>query len=140
MTAAQKAAAAAKRALLPKKPDPPPPTPIRVPFPSVITPVPPEKPRDPKAKLRKRGRPKKADAPVIPWDEVDRILVFGEKYPSPKTGQDILTFPSLKKIAIRYGVTQTRMWQYAHKAQVFRRREEARLRAEAAYESMVDFI
>jgi hypothetical protein len=42
--------------------------------------APSEKPRRP------RGRLRKVDAPIVPWDEVDRLLVFGEAVTSPKTG------------------------------------------------------
>ncbi len=43
-------------------------------------------PTEPMAKsARPRGRPKKADAPIVPWDEVDRLLVFGEVVKDPDT-------------------------------------------------------
>jgi hypothetical protein len=37
-----------------------------------------ESTQTPAPRRRRAGRPKRADAPVVPWDEVDRLLVFGE--------------------------------------------------------------
>lgn len=90
--------------------------------------APPDKPRRP------RGRPKKADAPVIDWEAVDAALVFGEKYRDPKTGRETLRFPSLADLAARYGVSANRIWQYSSRHDCMRRREEARLRAQARFE------
>jgi len=45
-------------------------------------------PTEPTAKpVRPRGRPKKADAPIVPWEEVDRLLVFGEVVKDAGTGR-----------------------------------------------------
>lgn len=90
------------------------------------------------AKPRRRpGRPKRADAPIIPWDEVDRLLVFGEVARDPATGREAVKFPSLAELADRYGVSRNRMWQYASKARCFARREEARLKTQETYERKV---
>jgi hypothetical protein len=95
-------------------------------------------PAERQAKPRRRpGRPKRADAPIIPWDVVDRLLVFGEVTHDPRTGQEAVTFPSLAELAERYGVSRNRMWQYASKARCFARREEARLKTQETYERKV---
>jgi hypothetical protein len=86
---------------------------------------------------RRPGRPKRADAPIIPWDVVDRLLVFGEVAQDPRTGQEAVKFPSLAELAERYGVSCNRMWQYASKARCFVRREEARLKTQETYERKV---
>jgi hypothetical protein len=93
--------------------------------------APPEKPRRP------RGRPRKVDAPIVPWDEVDRLLVFGEAVTSPKTGCVAVKCPSLADLGARYGVSRNRVWQYASKARCFQRREEARLKTQERYEQKV---
>jgi hypothetical protein len=90
------------------------------------------------AKPRRRpGRPKRADAPIIPWNEVDRLLVFGEVAVDAATGREGVKFPSLAELAERYGVSRNRMWQYASKARCFARREEARLKTQETYERKV---
>lgn len=86
---------------------------------------------------RRPGRPKRADAPIIPWDEVDRLLVFGEAAKDAATGREAVKFPSLAELADRYGVSRNRMWQYASKARCFARREEARLKTQETYERKV---
>jgi hypothetical protein len=90
-----------------------------------------EKPRRP------RGRPKKADAPIVPWDEVARLLVFGEVAKNPDTGIEAVKFPSLAELGARYGVSRNRVWQYASKARCYQRREEARLKTQERYEQKV---
>ncbi|MBI3184637.1 MAG: hypothetical protein HYZ28_21075 [Myxococcales bacterium] len=95
-------------------------------------------PTEPTAKpARPRGRPKKADAPIVPWDEVDRLLVFGEVVKDPDTDREAVKFPSLADLGARYGVSRNRVWQYASKARCYQRREEARLKAQARFEEKV---
>jgi hypothetical protein len=94
-------------------------------------PVPSDKPSRP------RGRPKKADAPIIPWDEVDRLLVHGEVAKDPESGQQTVRFPSLAELGQRYGVSKNRVWQYASKRKCLERREEAKLRGETKYDQKV---
>ncbi len=73
----------------------------------------------------------------MPWDEVDRLLVFGEAVTSPKTGCVATKFPSLADLGARYGVSRNRVWQYASRARCFQRREEARLKTQERYEQKV---
>jgi hypothetical protein len=86
---------------------------------------------------RARGRPRRADAPIVPWDEVDRLLVFGEKVKDAATGREGVSFPSYTELAARYGVSKSRIGQYAARAKCLRRREEARERVQARYEQKV---
>lgn len=86
---------------------------------------------------RPRGRPKKADAPIVPWDEVDRLLVFGEVVKDPESGHETVKFPSLQDLGARYGVSRNRVWQYASRHRCYQRREEARLKAQARFEEKV---
>jgi len=95
-------------------------------------------PDSPAAKpKRKKGRPKRADAPIVPWDLADKALVFGERVVDPTNGQEGVRFPSLAELAERYGVSRNRVWQYANKAGCFRRREAALLKTQTAYERKV---
>jgi hypothetical protein len=93
---------------------------------------------EPTAKRKRpRGRPKRADAPVVPWDEVDRLLIFGETIKDPKTGQEAVRFPSLADLAKRYGISRNLVWRYSNRAKCFQRREEARLKTQARFEQKV---
>jgi hypothetical protein len=89
------------------------------------------------ASPRPRGRPCRADAPIVPWAEVDRLLVFGEKVKDEATGREMLVYPSFMVLATRYGVSKSRIGQYATAAKCLRRREDARLRVQARYEQKV---
>lgn len=97
--------------------------------------TPPSPPASPP--LKRRGRPKRADAPVVPWDQVDRLLVFGEPARDPRTGQEGVKFPSLAELAKRFGVSRNLIWRYADRAKCFQRREEARLKTQARFEQKV---
>ena len=86
---------------------------------------------------RVRGRPRRADAPVVPWPEVDRLLVFGERVKDEATGREAFSFPSYNELAARYGVSKSRIGQYATHAKCLRRREDSQLREQARYEQKV---
>lgn len=96
-----------------------------------------ESPPSSSSQQRKRGRPRRADAPVVPWDLVDAALVFGEPARDRKTGQEGIKFPSLADLAKRFGVSRNLVWRYAHKSDCYRRREEARLKTLARFEQKV---
>jgi len=93
-----------------------------------------ESPPKPK---RRPGRPKRADAPIIDWDEVDRLLVFGERCVDSTTGQEAIKFPSLRELGQRLGVSAHRVWQYSNKARCYKRRAEAHLKTQARFEDKV---
>ncbi len=86
---------------------------------------------------RPRGRPRRADAPIVPWDEVDRLLVHGEAVKDDQSGQQAIRFPSLAELGKRYGVSKNRVWQYASKRKCLERREQARLSTETRYDQKV---
>jgi hypothetical protein len=90
-----------------------------------------EKPRRP------RGRPKRADAPIVPWDEVDRLLVHGEVVKDPESGQQTTRFPPLTELGTRYGVSKNRIWQYASKHKCLERRKESQAREQIRYDRIV---
>lgn len=91
----------------------------------------------PEKSSRARGRPRRADAPVVPWDEVDRLLVFGERVKDESTGREGVSFPSYTELATRYGVSKSRIGQYATRSKCLRRREETHQREQARYEQKV---
>ena len=86
---------------------------------------------------RPRGRPRRADAPIIPWDEVDRLLVHGEKVKDEGSGHETRRFPSLEEIGKRYGVSKNRIWQYASKHKCLERRKESEAREQIRYDRIV---
>jgi hypothetical protein len=86
---------------------------------------------------RPRGRPRRADAPIVPWEEVDKLLVFGESVKDEATGREMRSFPSYAELAERYGVSRARIGQYASRAQCVRRREEAQQREQVRYDEKV---
>ncbi len=94
-------------------------------------------PRSAAPRKRRPGRPKRADAPVIPWETVDRLLVHGEVVVDPRNGQEALRFPSLAVLAKRYGISRTLVWKYANRAKCFERRKEARAKILARTDAKV---
>jgi len=86
---------------------------------------------------RPRGRPKRVDAPIVPWDEVDRLLVHGEVVKDEENGQKSTSFPSLSELGKRYGVSKNRIWQYASKHKCLERRKESHAREQIRYDRIV---
>ncbi len=86
---------------------------------------------------RRSGRPKRADAPKLPWPTIDAALVHGERQVDPKTGEEVLQFPSLAVLAERYGVSRTLIWKYTHKARCYERRKEAQAMVQARTDAKV---
>ena len=86
---------------------------------------------------RNRGRPSKADAPIVPWNDVDRLLVFGETVKDEASGNEAVRFPSFREVATRYGVSKSLVGKYAAKHNCLKRREENRLREQIRFETEV---
>jgi hypothetical protein len=83
------------------------------------------------------GRPTKAEGPRVPYEEVDKILVFGEIVPTGRGDETTVYFPSYREIAERYGVSNSVISDYAKSRNVQRRRKEAALRVQAKVEQKV---
>lgn len=83
------------------------------------------------------GRPTKAEGPRVPYEEVDKILVFGEVVPVGRGDETTVYFPSYREIAERYGVSNSVISDYAKSRNVQRRRKEAQLRVQAKVEQKV---
>ena len=89
----------------------------------------PEPPVEARAR-RKPGRPRKAEAPLIPFEELDRLLVFGE-VKQLDDGSSTTVYPTHRALAERYGVVPSVIASYAKSHNTTRRREEALARISA---------
>jgi hypothetical protein len=88
-------------------------------------------------KDRKMGRPRNADRPVIPWEEVDRLLVFGETVRDEETGYETVRYPSLRELGRRYGVSGALIGRHSVQHRCMERREENSARERACFERKV---
>jgi hypothetical protein len=80
---------------------------------------------------KKTGRPRKTDGPKVPYQQVDRILVFGELVDPGDGNEPTVVFPSYRELAKRFGVCHSVIADYAKKHDCMRRREQAQTRVEA---------
>jgi len=80
---------------------------------------------------RKNGRPRKGDPPRVPYEELDRILVFGEIVPCEDGESTTVHYPSYRDLAERFCVSHSLIAQYAKKHDCMRRRDEAKARIAA---------
>jgi hypothetical protein len=85
----------------------------------------------------KAKRPKRADTPVVPWPEVDRLLVHGEKVKLEGTEGHARRYPSFAELGERYGVSRTRIWQYASQHNCMERRKESAARELIRYDRII---
>jgi hypothetical protein len=103
-------------------PTPAEPPPVFQPAPEAPVIPPPE--ATPPRSRRKPGRPRKAEAPLIPFEELDRLLVFGE-VKQLDDGSSTTVYPTHRALAERYGVVPSVIASYAKSHNCTRRREEA---------------
>jgi hypothetical protein len=83
------------------------------------------------------GRPTKGEGPRVPYEELDKILVFGEVVPVGNGEETTVYFPSYRELAERYGVSSSVISDYAQSRNVQRRRKEAQARIQAKVEQKV---
>jgi hypothetical protein len=76
---------------------------------------------------RRPGRPRKAEAPLVPYEEVDRLLVYGEAT-MLETGAAATVYPTHRQLAERYGVSPSIIAGYAQSRNCRQRREQAAAR------------
>jgi hypothetical protein len=86
---------------------------------------------------RRTGRPRNADRPIIPWEEVDRLLVFGETVRDDATGHETVRYPSYRELGRRYGVSAALIGRYASQHRCMERREENHARQQIRFEQKV---
>ena len=80
---------------------------------------------------RKNGRPKKGDIPRVPYDELERILVFGEVVTCEDGESTTVHFPSYRDLARRYNVSNSLIAQFSKSHNCLRRRKDAQTRIAA---------
>jgi hypothetical protein len=86
---------------------------------------------------RRGGRPRKSEGPRVPYEDLDRILVFGEVVPCEDGNGTTVVYPSYRELAERYGVSNSVIAEYAKTRNVQRRRREAQTRIQAKVEQKV---
>jgi hypothetical protein len=86
---------------------------------------------------RRTGRPRNADRLVIPWQEVDRLLVFGETVRDEETGHETVRYPSYRELGRRYGISGSLIGRYATQHRCLERREENSARERIRFEQKV---
>ncbi len=83
-------------------------------------------PEQPEPK-RRPGRPRKAEAPLISYEELDRLLVFGE-VKVLENGATTTVYPPYRQLAERYGVAPSVIASYAKSHNCMKRREQTATR------------
>ena len=79
-------------------------------------------------KDREKGRPIKGEAPRVPYDELDRILVYGEVVPCKDGKSTTVRYPTYRELGQRYGVCNSLIARYARIHNCMRRRKQAKAR------------
>ncbi|PID38727.1 MAG: hypothetical protein CSB49_03975 [Proteobacteria bacterium] len=77
---------------------------------------------------RKNGRPAKGEPPRVPYEELDRILVFGEVVTCEDGESTTVHYPSYRDLARRYEVCNSVIARYSKKHNCLWRREQAKAR------------
>jgi hypothetical protein len=89
---------------------------------------------------RKYGRPSKGDIPRVPYEELDRILVFGEVVPCEDGESNAVQYPSYRDLASRYNVSNSLIADFSKRHNCLRRRKEAQARVAAKVDQkLVEF-
>lgn len=83
---------------------------------------------------RGRGRPRKGEAPVIDYEQLDKLLVYGELTPANDGSGATTAYPTYAQLAERFGVSSSVIRDYAKKHNCMARRERARLRTQLRIE------
>ncbi|GAB4214807.1 MAG: hypothetical protein OHK0013_39790 [Sandaracinaceae bacterium] len=87
---------------------------------------------------RKPGRPRKAEAPLISYEELDRLLVFGEVQVL-EDGTHTTVYPTYRALAERFGVAPSVIASYAKSRNCLKRREQTATRvAVRTEEKLID--
>jgi len=88
-----------------------------------------DEPSDDAEERRRPGRPRHQDAPVIPFEELDRLLVHGE-VKLLEDGKRTTVFPTYRELADKYGVVASVIAEYAKRHNTMKRRKLAEARVE----------
>lgn len=76
-------------------------------------------------KERKSGRPKKMDSPQISWDDIDCLLVHGDKIIIDGTDTGKIEYPSFRELSERFGVSHSLIGRYSKQHNCMARRNSA---------------
>jgi len=79
---------------------------------------------------KKGGRPRKVDGPKVNYQQLDRLLVFGELVESG-SAEPVVVYPSYRALAKRFGISHSVVSDYAKKHDCLRRRATNQARVEA---------
>jgi hypothetical protein len=91
----------------------------------------------PPGERNRAGRPTKGEGPRVPYEELDKLLVFGEVVPVGDGDETTVNYPSYRELGERYGVSHSVISEYAQSRNVQRRRKEAQARVQAKVEQKV---
>jgi hypothetical protein len=83
---------------------------------------------------RSRGRPRKGDAPLIDYEQLDKLLVYGELTPTDDGSGVTNAYPTYAQLGERFSVSISVIRDYAKKHNTMARRERARLRTQLRVE------
>jgi hypothetical protein len=83
----------------------------------------------PKRRVRPEGARNRSTS--IPWEEIDVLLVLGERVTDPATGRIVQNYPSTRALSERYGVAKSNIAEYSKKNRCMERRQEAAASREA---------
>ncbi|MCG8420922.1 MAG: hypothetical protein MJE77_23625 [Proteobacteria bacterium] len=61
----------------------------------------------------------------MPWVEVDRLIVHGERIRDAETGNEVFRYPSYRELARRYGVAVSLVGKFARQRNCMQRRKNA---------------
>jgi hypothetical protein len=86
---------------------------------------------------RKTGRPQKGEHPRVPYELLDRILVFGEEVPCEDGKSTTVVFPSYRELGERFNVAHSLIAQYSRKHNCMGRREAAAIRVAATVDQKI---
>lgn len=86
---------------------------------------------------RVRGKKPSPDMPPIPYEEMERLLIYGETVHDPTIGKTAVVYPSLRQLADRFGVSQTTVWKLSKRRNCLKRREEVTVRKAKRVEKRV---
>lgn len=93
---------------------------------------------EPAQPRRKPGRPRKAEAPLISYEELDRLLVFGEVQ-LLDDGTHTTVYPTYRALAERFGVAASVIAGYAKSRNCLKRRAQTATRvAVRTEEKLID--
>lgn len=80
---------------------------------------------------RKPGRPRKGDLPRVSYEELDRLLVFGEEVQCENSESTTTHYPSHRALARRYNVSPSVVSAFSRKHNCLRRRKDTQARVAA---------